>query len=159
MPREVVLTPEGFEKLKSEIEYLRSEKRREVAERIKEAREFGDISENAEYDYAKNEQAMLEARISQLEDKLRNATVVEGKNTAKDVVSIGSKVRVKDQKSGKSVAYQIVGSAEADPTENKLSNESPVGQALLGGRRGDVVTVSVPRGPSRKLKITKIEAA
>jgi transcription elongation factor GreA len=158
MPRDVVLTREGFEKLKIEIEYLRTEKRREVAERIREAREFGDISENAEYDHAKNEQAMLEARISQLEEKLRSATIVDDKNLEKDIVSVGSRVRVKDQKSGKSVLYQIVGSAEADPSENKLSNESPVGRALLGHRRGDVVTVAVPRGPSRKLKITKIEA-
>src|ERR671922_1680066 len=119
MPREVVLTPEGYEKLQSEIDYLRSDKRREVAERIKEAREFGDISENAEYDHAKNEQAMLEARISQLEEKLRAATVVDDKNVEKDVVSVGSHVRVKDQKSGKSVLYHIVGSAEAEPAENK----------------------------------------
>jgi transcription elongation factor GreA len=159
MPRDVVLTRDGFEKLKDEIELLRTEKRREVAERIKEAREFGDISENAEYDHAKNEQAMLEARISQLEDKLRSATIVDDKNVETSVVSVGSLVRVKDQKSGKSVAYQIVGSAEADPSENKLSNESPVGRALLGHKRNDIVTVAVPRGPSRKLKITKIEAA
>jgi transcription elongation factor GreA len=159
MAREVVLTPEGFEKLKSEIEYLRTEKRREVAERIKEAREFGDISENAEYDHAKNEQAMLEARIAQLEDKLRNATVIDEKSVDAATVSVGTKAWVKDQKSGQSVMYQIVGSAEADPSENKLSNESPVGSALIGHKRGDVVTVQVPRGPSRKLKITKIEAA
>src|SRR5919197_45078 len=159
MPREVVLTPEGYEKLKTEIDYLRTEKRREVAERIKEAREFGDISENAEYDHAKNEQALLEARISQLEDKLRTATVIDEKSIDKDVVSVGSLVRVKDQKSGRSIQYQIVGSAEADPSENRLSNESPVGQALLGHKRGEVVTVQVPRGPNRKLKITKIEAA
>jgi transcription elongation factor GreA len=159
MPREVVLTPEGFEKLKSEIEYLSTERRREVAERIKEAREFGDIAENAEYDHAKNEQAMLEARISALEEKLRSATVIDERSVEKDVVSVGSRVRVKDQKSGQSVLYQIVGSAEADPSDNKLSNESPVGQALLGHKRGDVVTVAVPRGPNRKLKITKIEAA
>jgi transcription elongation factor GreA len=159
MAREVVLTPEGFEKLKSEIELLRTSRRREVAERIKEAREFGDITENAEYDHAKNEQAMLEARIAQLEEKLRNSTVIDEKKIEAGVVSIGSKVRVKDQKSGQSVAYQIVGSAEADPAENKLSNESPVGSALLGHKRGDVVTVSVPRGPNRKLKITKIETA
>jgi transcription elongation factor GreA len=157
MAREVVLTQEGFEKLKSEIEYLSTEKRREVAERIKEAREFGDIMENAEYDHAKNEQAMLEARISQLEDKLRSATILDQRSVDKNVVSIGSKVRVKDQKSGKSVLYQIVGSAEADPAENKVSNESPVGQALLGHKRGDVVTVAVPRGPNRRLKVTKIE--
>jgi transcription elongation factor GreA len=159
MPRETVLTQDGFEKLKSEIEHLRTTKRREVAERIKEAREFGDISENAEYDHAKNEQAMLETRIAQLEDKLRSASVIDEKQIDTGVVSIGSKVRVKDQKSGQSVLYQIVGSAEADPTENKLSNESPVGSALLGKKRGDVVSVSVPRGPARKLKITKIEAA
>src|SRR5919108_6243129 len=106
MAREVVLTKEGFEKLKSEIEYLSTEKRREVAERIKDAREFGDIMENAEYDHAKNEQAMLEARISQLEDKLRSATIIDEKTIDSGVVSIGSKVHVKDQKSGQSVAYQ-----------------------------------------------------
>jgi transcription elongation factor GreA len=159
MPRETVLTPEGHEKLKSEIEVLRTVKRREVAERIKEAREFGDISENAEYDHAKNEQAMLEARIATLEDKLRNATVIEPKSIDAGTVSVGTKVWVKDQKSDKSVMYHIVGSAEADPSENRLSNESPVGSALVGHKRGDVVTVQVPRGPSRKLKITKIEAA
>jgi transcription elongation factor GreA len=159
MPREVVLTPEGFERLKSEIEHLRTEKRREVAERIKEAREFGDIAENAEYDHAKNEQAMLEADIARREEKLRSATILDETMLEKDVVSIGSKVRVKDQKSGKSVLYQIVGSVEADPSENKVSNESPVGQALLGHKRGETVTVATPRGPNRKLKITKIEAA
>ena len=158
MPRETVVTKDGFEKLKLEIEHLRTIKRREIAERIKEAREFGDISENAEYDHAKNEQAMLEARIAQLEDKLRSATVIDEKTIETGVVSIGSKVRVKDQKSGQSVQYHIVGSAEADPADNKLSNESPVGAALLGKKRGDVVSVAVPRGPARKLKITKIEA-
>jgi transcription elongation factor GreA len=159
MPREVVLTREGFEKLKVEIEHMRTVKRREVAERIKVAREFGDISENAEYDHAKNEQAMLEARIAQLEEKLRMARVIDEKEIETDVVSVGSRVRVKDQKSGKSAMYQIVGSAEADPSEARLSNESPVGSALLGHKRGDIVSVTVPRGPSRKLKITKIEAA
>jgi transcription elongation factor GreA len=158
MPRETVVTKDGFEKLKLEIEHLRTIKRREIAERIKEAREFGDISENAEYDHAKNEQAMLEARIAQLEDKLRSATVIDEKAIDTGVVSIGSKVRVKDQKSGQSVLYHIVGSAEADPADNKLSNESPVGAALLGKKRGDLVSVAVPRGPARKLKITKIEA-
>jgi transcription elongation factor GreA len=102
---------------------------------------------------------MLEAQISRLEDKLRSATILDQKSLEKGIVSIGSKVRVKDQKSGKSVQYQIVGSAEADPTENKVSNQSPVGQALLGHKHGDVVTVPVPRGPNRKLKITKIEAS
>jgi transcription elongation factor GreA len=159
MARQEVLTPEGFEKLKKEIEYLKTEKRREVAARIKEAREFGDIAENAEYDHAKNEQAMLEADIARREEKLRSATILDESTLEKDVVSVGSKVRVKDEKSGKSVLYQIVGSVEADPSENKVSNESPVGQALLGHKRGEIVTVAVPRGPKRKLKITKIEAA
>ena len=159
MPRDVVLTKQGFQKLEAEIELLSTVKRREVAERIKEAREFGDISENAEYDHAKNEQAMLEARIAALEEKLRSATIVDAKDAEAGIVSVGCTVRVKDEKSGKSVAYQIVGSPEAEPAENKLSNESPVGSALLGHKRGDIVMVPVPRGPRRKLKITKIEAA
>ena len=157
--KEVILTPEGYKKLKDEIQYLSTDKRREVADRIRIAREFGDISENAEYDHAKNEQAMLEARIATLEEKLRNATVIDQKSIDAGTVSVGTKVWVKDQKSGQSVMYHIVGSAEAEPSENKLSNESPVGSALLGHKRGDTVTVQVPRGPSRKLKVTKIEAA
>ena len=158
MPREVILTPEGLEKLKEELDLLAGERRREVAERIKEAREFGDISENSEYDDAKNEQAMLEQRIAQLEEKLRSAQVIEAKDVSTDVVGIGSIVHVKDEKTGKSQKFTIVGSAEANPAENKLSNESPVGKALLGKKRGDLVSVPVPRGPQRKLKITKIEA-
>ena len=155
--RETVLTPQGLEDLKSKIELLRTERRREVAQRIKEAREFGDISENSEYDDAKNEQAMLEKQISDLEEKLRNARVIDAKSVDTDVVSVGVTVHVKDQKTDKSVKYKIVGSAEADPSENKLSNESPVGRALLGHKRGETVSVQVPRGPARKLKITKIE--
>src|ERR687886_2023345 len=146
MPKDVILTPEGLEELKAKIEHLQTERRREVAERIKEAREFGDISENAEYDDAKNEQAMLEKQISDLEEKLRNARVIDSKSVDTDVVSVGVTVHVKDQKTDKSVKYKIVGSAEADPGENKLSNESPVGKALLGKKRGDLVSVPVPRG-------------
>jgi transcription elongation factor GreA len=159
MPRDVILTPEGLTKLKQELDLLSNEKRREVAARIKEAREFGDITENAEYDDAKNEQAMLEARIAGLEDKLRSATVIDEGDLGTDVVRVGSMVHVKDEKSGKSVKYTIVGSAEADPGDNKLSNESPVGKALLGRKRGETVSVQVPRGPARKLKITKIDIA
>ena len=158
MTRESVITPEGLEKLKGEIETLSTTKRREVAERIKEAREFGDISENAEYDDAKNEQALLEARISQLEERLRRATVIDEKALGTDEVKFGSIVHVKDQKSGNSQKFQIVGSTEADPAEQRLSNESPIGKALIGHKRNDVVTVDVPRGPKKKLKITKIEA-
>ena len=159
MARETVLTPEGLVELKSKIEYLSTDRRREVAARIKEAREFGDISENSEYDDAKNEQAMLEKQISDLEEKLRNATVIDKKQVNTDVVGVGVTVHVKDQKTDKSSKFRIVGSAEASPAESKLSNESPVGKALIGHKRGDVVSVDVPRGPKRKLKITKIEAA
>ena len=155
--RETVLTPQGLEDLKAKIELLRTERRREVAQRIKEAREFGDISENSEYDDAKNEQAMLEKQISDLEEKLRNARVIDAKSVDTDVVSVGVTVHVKDQKTDKSTKFKIVGSAEADPAESKLSNESPVGRALLGHKRGETVSVQVPRGPARKLKITKIE--
>jgi transcription elongation factor GreA len=157
MPKDVILTPEGLEKLKDELELLSTARRREVAERIKEAREFGDISENSEYDDAKNEQAMLESRIAQLQDKLRMATVIDSKELSTEEVQVGSVVHVKDEKTGKSVKYTIVGSAEANPEESKLSNESPVGRALIGHKRGDEVAVQVPRGPARKLKITKID--
>ena len=157
MAKDVILTPDGLEKLKEELDHLSGDKRREIAERIREAREFGDISENAEYDAAKNEQAMLEARIAQLEDKLRAAQVVDSSELGTDVVSVGSTVNVKDEQD-KSLKYTIVGSTEADPSAKppKLSNESPVGKALLGHKRGDEVTFATPRGP-KTLKITKID--
>jgi transcription elongation factor GreA len=157
MQKDVLLTPEGLEKLKAEIEDLSTNKRREVAERIKEAREFGDISENSEYDDAKNEQAMLEARIAQLEEKLRSAQVIDASDTSTDIVRVGVLVHVKDEKGGKSEQYTIVGSTEANPAEQRLSNESPVGKALLGHKKGEVVTVQLPSGKSRELKITKID--
>ena len=159
MSRQSVITPEGLEKLKEEIEHLSTVKRREVAARIKEAREFGDISENAEYDDAKNEQALLEQRISQLEERLRRATVVDGKDLDTEVVNVGSLVHIKDQKTGESKKFHIVGVTEADPLENKLSNESPIGKALVGSKKNDVVEVEVPRGPNKEFKITKIEVA
>ena len=157
--KEVILTAEGYKKLQQEIDHLRGDKRREVAERIRVAREFGDIAENAEYDDAKNEQAMLEHKIAQLEERLLSARVITKKEISKDAVSIGSRVLLRDVKARKEVEYHIVGSAEANPTQNKLSNESPVGKALIGHKRGEIVSVPVPRGPARKLKITKIEAA
>ncbi len=159
MARESLITQDGLEKLKAEIEHLSTARRREVAARIKEAREFGDIAENAEYDDAKNEQALLEQRIAQLEERLRRATVVDAKAVDTSTVGVGVIVHVKDQKSGKSDKWHIVGSAEANVTEHKLSNESPIGRALFGQKRNDVVTVETPRGPKKKLKITKIEAA
>ncbi len=159
MPRETLLTPEGLEELKSKIEHLSTDRRREVASRIKEAREFGDIAENSEYDDAKNEQAMLEKQIADLEDKLRNARLIDEKDVDTASVTVGVTVHLKDQKTDKSTKFKIVGSAEANPSEQKLSNESPVGKALIGHKRGEIVSVPVPRGPARKLKITKIEAA
>ena len=159
MPKDVILTREGLDKLKEELNYLSNDKRREVAERIKEAREFGDISENSEYDDAKNEQAMLEARIATLEDKLRSASVIDASELDSNVVRVGSLVSVKDEGSGKSLKYTIVGSTEANPSENRLSNESPVGKGLLGRKKGDTVKVTLPNGKSRELKITKIDVA
>ena len=158
MAKEVILTKEGYEKLKREIEYLSTEKRREVAERIRVSREFGDIAENAEYDDAKNEQAMLEHRIAMLEERLLSARVIDKKDVAKDVVSVGSKVKLRDVGAGKTVEYQIVGSAEANPAEQKLSNESPVGKAIIGRKKGETVEVAAPRG-SLKFKILDIKAA
>jgi transcription elongation factor GreA len=156
--KEVILTPEGYEKLKQEIDYLQNEKRREVAERIRVAREFGDIAENAEYDDAKNEQAMLEHRIAQLEERLLSARVISKKEISKDTVSVGATVKLKDMATNKSVEYHIVGSAEANPSENKLSNESPVGKAILGHKKGEVVEVAAPRG-ALKFKILENKAA
>src|SRR3954465_201380 len=155
MQKDVILTPEGLLKLKEELELLQTEKRREVAERIKEAREFGDISENSEYDDAKNEQAMLEQRIAQLEERLRSATVIDAKALDTDVVRVGSQVNVQDAGSGKKSTFTIVGVTEAQPPE-RLSNESPVGKALIGHKKGDTVEVNLPNGAKRSLKITKI---
>ena len=156
--KEVILTPAGYEKLKQEIELLSNDRRREVADRIRVAREFGDISENAEYDDAKNEQAMLEHKIAQLEDRLVNARVIDSGDVDLSVVSIGAKVRLKDMDANKVFEYTIVGSAEANPAEEKLSNESPVGRAIIGKKKGETVEVSAPRG-SLKYKILDIKAA
>jgi transcription elongation factor GreA len=156
--KEVVLTKQGYENLKKEIDYLRGDKRREVAERIRVAREFGDIAENAEYDDAKNEQAMLEHRIAQLEERLMAARVIDKREISKDVVSLGSHVKLRDVEAKKTLEYYIVGSAEANPAENKLSNESPVGKAIIGKKKGETVDVATPRG-SLKFKIMEISAA
>jgi transcription elongation factor GreA len=156
--KEIVLTKEGYTALKKEIEDLSTRRRREVAERIKTAREFGDIAENAEYDTAKNEQAMLEARIAKLEERLAAARVIEKRDISKDVVSVGSTVRLRDVDAKQTVEYRIVGSAEANPAQLKLSNESPVGKAIMGHKKGETVEVTTPRG-SLKYKILEIKAA
>ena len=156
--KDIILTPQGYKKLKQEIEHLSVEKRHEVAERIRTAREFGDIAENAEYDDAKNEQALLEHRIAMLEERLRSARVISKRDISTDVVSVGSHVRLRDVAAKKTFEYHIVGSAEADPASNRLSNESPVGKALIGHKKGETVEVAAPRG-SRKFKILEIKAA
>ena len=156
--KEVILTADGYKKLQQEIDVLRNDKRREVAERIRVAREFGDIAENAEYDDAKNEQAMLEHKIAQLEERLLSARVITKKEISKDAVSVGAHVRLRDMQANKTFEYHIVGSAEANPAENKLSNESPVGKAIMGKKKGEIVEVSAPRG-ARKFKIMEIKAA
>ena len=156
--KEVILTAEGHDKLRDEIEYLSTVKRREVAERIKQAREFGDIAENSEYDDAKNEQAMLEHRISMLEERLKGARVVAKNDAPKGVVAVGTKVRLRDLDAKETIEYHIVGSAEANPAEHKLSNESPVGKAIMGKKKGEIVEVAAPRG-SLKYKIMEVKAA
>ncbi|MGE5553467.1 MAG: transcription elongation factor GreA [Betaproteobacteria bacterium] len=144
--KEVLLTPEGLEKLEKELEYLKTVARREVAEHIKQALEFGDISENSEYEDAKNEQAFIEGRIATVEKILRNARVINETATQKNVVSLGSKVKLKDLETGEIHEYWLVGSAESDPVNDRISNEAPVGKAILGKKVGTVVDVAVPDG-------------
>jgi len=154
--KEVVLTYEGLRKLEEELEYLKGVKRREVAERIKQALSFGDISENSEYDEAKNEQAQVEGRIVQLETMLKHAKLIDEDEVSTELVSLGSKVRILDMDMNEEVEYSIVGSTEADPSKFKISNESPVGMALMGMSKGSVVEVAVPDGII-KFKILQID--
>jgi transcription elongation factor GreA len=159
MPKDTILTPQGLEDLKAELEELTTNRRREVAERIKDAREYGDISENSEYDDAKNEQAMLESRIALLEERIRSAQVVDASSLTTDAVQVGMSVTFTDTGTGKPSTYTLVGAAEANAAERKLSNESPVGRALIGRREGETVTVALPSGSTRELKVDKIEIA
>ncbi len=153
--KEVVLTYEGLKKLEEELEFLRGSKRKEVAERIKQALSFGDISENSEYDEAKNEQAQVEGRIVQLELMLKNAKLIDEDEVKTDVVSLGSKVKLYDMEFDEEIVYHIVGSTEANPMKSKISNESPVGAALIGHKKDDVIEVMVPDG-TIKFKILDI---
>ncbi|SHK36123.1 transcription elongation factor GreA [Tepidibacter formicigenes] len=153
--KEVLLTEEGYKKIEDELEFLKTVRRKEVAERIKVAISFGDISENSEYDEAKNEQAQLEERILKLENMLRKAVIIDESQVDLSVVTIGSIVKVNDLDFDEEVEYTIVGSAEADPYEFKISNESPVGKALLGRKVGETVEVQVPDGIA-KFKILEI---
>lgn len=145
MEKEILLTKEGMAELEKELEYLKTVKRREIAQRIKEAIALGDISENSEYDEAKNEQAQIERRISVIEQTLRKARVIEANNNS-DEVGLGSTVVLKDLEFDEEFTYTVVGSAEANPSKNKISNESPVGKAILGRKKGEIVDVTVPAG-------------
>lgn len=144
--KQIILTAEGLKKIEQKLDYLKSVRRRDVAERIKQAIEFGDISENSEYEDAKNEQAFIEGEILTLEKMLRNAKLIDEDEISADVVSLGSTVVLKDLEFGDELEYTIVGSAEADPTEFRISNESPVGEAILGRKVGSIVEVNVPAG-------------
>jgi transcription elongation factor GreA len=146
MAEEVILTKEGKEELEKRLEFLKVEKRAEITERIKTAREFGDLSENAEYDAAKNEQAMIEGEILEIEEKLKRAVIIKESSAKKGTVSLGSKVELVDEETQEKLVYEIVGTTEADVELGRISNESPVGNALLGRKAGDVVSVKVPAG-------------
>lgn len=155
--KETLLTYEGLKKLEEELEYLKTEKRKEVAERIKVALGFGDLSENSEYDEAKNEQAQVEMKIVDLENKLRNVKLIDEDEIDTKTVQVGNTVQVLDMEYDEKINYTIVGSTEADLLENKISNESPIGQALLGRKKNEVVEVDAPAGvlSFKILKITK----
>jgi transcription elongation factor GreA len=144
--KEVILTQEGLKKLEDELDTLKSVKRREIAERIKVAIGYGDISENSEYEDAKNEQAFVEGRVITLEKMLRNARIINSDDVDTNTVSVGSIVTLKDMEFGDLVEYSIVGTAESDPLQNKISNESPVGRAILGKKKGVSVDINVPAG-------------
>lgn len=146
MAEEVILTKEGKEELEKRLEYLKLTKRAEITERIKTAREFGDLSENAEYDAAKNEQAIIEGEIVEIENKLKYAVIIKDGAAKKGTVSLGSKVDFIDEADGELATYEIVGTTEADVEQGRISNESPIGNALLGRKAGDVVSVTIPSG-------------
>ena len=154
--KEVILTQEGFDKLEEELNYLKTEERTAIAERIKIALGFGDLSENSEYDEAKNAQADNEMRIAELEAKIRNAKIIDEKEIDTKTVQIGNKVKVHDIEFDEDVDYTIVGSTEVNLAENKISNESPIGKALLGAKKGDTVEVQAPAGVM-KFKILAIK--
>jgi len=154
--KEVLLTEEGLEKLKQELEYLKTQKRHEVAQRLKEAIAQGDLSENSEYDAAKEEQAFIESRIITLENMIRNAKIINSEHQDKNIVNVGSKVTIQEIPDGDKETYTIVGSAESDPSQFRISNESPIGAELIGKKVGEIVHVSTPSG-TIQFKIVEIE--
>ena len=155
MQKQIVLTDEGLKKLEDELQHLKTVKRKEIADKIKVALSFGDLSENSEYDEAKNEQALVEARIIQLENMLKNVKILDESELSTEIVSLGCKVKVKDIEFNEDIIYQIVGSAEADPNNGKISNESPLGNALISQKVGDIVNVDAPEG-TLEFKILQI---
>ncbi len=156
--REIVLTPEGLEKLQNELDELKTVHRKEVNDRIRQAKEYGDLSENAEYEDAKQEQAFIEGRILKLEQMVRNARLIDESEYAADEVHLGSVVKVKDLKNSEPYEFFIVGSTEADPPNHRISNESPLGRALIGHKKGETVDVTTPRGIV-KYKIDSIRSS
>jgi len=144
--KEIVLTPDGYKKLNDELNFLVTKRRKEIAERIKDSRQFGELAENPEYNDAKDEQALIENRITQLNELLSLAKVIENDKVKTNKVSLGSNVRLKDLETDEEFDYLIVGSVEADPTNHRISNESPVGQAIMGRKKGEVVKVEAPHG-------------
>ncbi len=155
--KEIVLTKEGLEKIEQELDDLKTIHRKEVNDRIRQAKEFGDLSENAEYEDAKQEQAFIEGRILKLESMIRNARVIDESDYVSDEVHLGSIVKVKDLKTSTAHEFSIVGSAEADPVNARVSNESPLGRALIGHKKGETVDVTTPRG-NVKYKIESIKS-
>lgn len=156
MAKETVLTDEGLKELMEELEDLKTVKRKEIAEKIKVALSFGDLSENSEYDEAKSEQGKLEARISEIEDMLENVKILDEDELSTEIIHVGSKVKVKDLEFDDIVNYQIVGFAQADPDQGRISDESPVGKSLLGHKVGDTVEVEVPSGATLSFEILEI---
>ena len=146
MTKQTIITDEGLRRLEEELEELKTVKRKEIAEKIKVALSFGDLSENSEYDEAKNEQAIIEGRIAEIESQLKNVQVLDESELSNETVHIGSKIRIREVASGEEESYKIVGSTEADPINGRISDESPVGKAMLGHTVGDVVEVEIPSG-------------
>ncbi|HBV44508.1 MAG TPA: transcription elongation factor GreA [Ruminococcaceae bacterium] len=156
MEKQIVLTRESYDAKVKELEQLKTTGRDEIAERIKVARSFGDLSENSEYDEAMNEQAKLEAKIARLENDIRNANILDEDNLNAGVVHPGSKVKVENVETGKKSEYTILGSSESNPSQGIISDQSPIGKSLIGNRKGDVVDVSLPTGKILQLKILSI---
>lgn len=155
--KEIFLTAEGLKKLELELEELKTVKRQEIAEKIKIARDFGDLSENSEYDEAKNEQAQIEEKIAKIDNMIANAKIIDDVEIDTKVVGVGANVKLKQKSTGKEMQYVIVGSAESNPLEGKISNESPVGRAILGKKKGSTVQVQLPNGSVTDYTIVDIK--